>query len=321
MTIPATYSFTRYLAAKKSVDDRALNRHVWESLVQALPPSSAKSPLQVLEIGAGIGTMAERLLDWGLPTQATYTAIDAEPHNIQAAYHRLPAWAEARGFSAELGPGRMGFLKKESNVLVELEATDLFDFATRHRGQRAWDLLIAHAFLDLMDVPATLPHLFYLLRPNGLFYFTIVFDGATLLEPVIDPALDAHILALYHRTMDQRITAGRPSGDSQAGRHLFGHLQRAGAQVLAAGSSDWVVFAGANGYPADEAYFLHFIVHTIHTALEEHPELDAEQLGDWIAQRHAQIELGQLTYIAHQLDFLGRPPASSNPDVRLSRRP
>jgi hypothetical protein len=320
MAIPATYSFTRYLAAKKSVDDRALNRHVWKSLVQALPPSSAKTPLQVLEIGAGIGTMVERLLDWGLLTQATYTAIDAKRNNIQAAYRRLPAWAEARGFSVERRPGQMDFLKKESNVLVELQAADLFDFAARQCGQRAWDLLIAHAFLDLMDVPATLPHLFCLLRPNRLFYFTIVFDGATLLEPVIDPALDAHILALYHRTMDQRITAGKPSGDSQAGRHLFEHLQRAGAQVLAAGSSDWVVFAGANGYAADEAYFLHFIVHTIHTALEGHPELDAEQLGNWIAQRHAQIEAGKLIYIAHQLDFLGRLPSSGNPDVRLSRQ-
>jgi hypothetical protein len=36
--------------------------------------------------------------------------------------------------------------------------------------------------------------------------------------------------------------------------------------VLAAGSSDWVVFAPANGHPADEGYFLHDIVHTIGTA-------------------------------------------------------
>jgi SAM-dependent methyltransferase len=321
MTTPSTYSFTRYLAAKKSVDDRALNRRVWESVMQAVSPSSAQTPLQVLEIAAGIGTMVERLLDWGLLTQAAYTGIDADPNNISAAHHRLPEWAGARGFKVKREPGRMSFLKKESNVSVELETTDLFDFAACQVGQRDWDLLIAHAFLDLMDVPATLTHLFCLLRPNGLFYFTIVFDGATLLEPVIDPALDTHILALYHQTMDQRVTAGRTSGDSQAGRHLFEHLQRAGAQLLATGSSDWVVFAGANGYPAEEAYFLHFIMHTIHSALEGHPELETAQLGDWIAQRHAQIEAGKLIYIAHQLDFLGRPPASGTPDVRLSRQP
>ena len=83
----------------------------------------------------------------------------------------------------------------------------------------------------------------------------------------------------------------------------------AGVDVVAAGGSDWVVFAGANGYPADEAYFLHDIIHTIRTALTGHPQLDAERLSNWVAQRHAQIEEGTLVYIAHQLDVLGRVPA------------
>jgi len=38
--------------------------------------------------------------------------------------------------------------------------------------------------------------------------------------------------------------------------------------ILDAGSSDWVIFAGPQGYPSDEAYFLHFIIHTIGTACE-----------------------------------------------------
>jgi hypothetical protein len=69
-----------------------------------------------------------------------------------------------------------------------------------------------------------------------------------------------------------------------------------------------VVFAGPDGYPADEGYFLHFILHTMHTALEGHPDLDAACFEDWVAQRHAQVERGALVYIAHQLDFLGRVP-------------
>ena len=61
MPIPHTYSFARYLTAKKSVDDRALNRHVWQSLVAALPRATPEQPLQILEVGAGLGTMVERL--------------------------------------------------------------------------------------------------------------------------------------------------------------------------------------------------------------------------------------------------------------------
>ena len=46
----------RYLTAKKSIDDRALNHHVWETLRQTLPPSTDSEPVKILELGAGIGT-------------------------------------------------------------------------------------------------------------------------------------------------------------------------------------------------------------------------------------------------------------------------
>jgi hypothetical protein len=61
-----TFNFIDYLAAKKSVDDRALNRHVLKSLVQHLPPIDAQGLLYVLEIAAGIGTMIERLVQWNI---------------------------------------------------------------------------------------------------------------------------------------------------------------------------------------------------------------------------------------------------------------
>ncbi|MBN1218883.1 MAG: methyltransferase [Anaerolineae bacterium] len=312
MTKPTDYSFTRYLAAKKSVDDRALNRHVGESLRQALRPTTMETPLQVLEIGAGIGTMIERTLDWNLLIHATYTAIDAESDNIAEARRRLPDWGNKEGFAVTDDEQRIRLQREGQEVTVILEAIDLFDFMTRERGQRTWDLLIAHAFVDLVDVPATLPRLLFLLRPGGLLYFTIVFDGVTILQPDINPAFDAHIERLYHQTMDERLVNGRPSGDSQSGRHLFQHLQAAGVKLLDAGSSDWVVFPGPQGYPADEAYFLHFIIHTMHTALTGYPDLDEDRFNHWIARRHAQIEQGSLVFIVHQLDFLGRKPPPGN---------
>jgi hypothetical protein len=177
----------------------------------------------------------------------------------------------------------------------------------QHSGQQRWDLLIAHAVLDLTDVVATLPKLFGLLAPGGLFYFSINFDGVTVLQPTIDAVFEAKIERLYHQTMDERVINGRLSGDSQTGRHLFHQLREAGSTILAAGGSDWVVFSGENGaYPADEAYFLHCIIHTLHGALAGHPELDTVAFDQWIAQRHTQVETGELVYIAHQLDFLGR---------------
>jgi SAM-dependent methyltransferase len=307
MPIPTSYSFTRYLAAKKSVDDRALNQRVWDHLTRALPRGTPAAPVAVLEVGAGIGTMVERLVEREVLHHATYTAIDADPETLSAGRHRLPTWMNGRGFDqVEQASTRQRFRHGRREIVVETEAIDLQRFVARREGKEAWDLLIAHAVLDEVDLPTALPGLLSLVRPGGLCYFSLAFDGATILQPDIDPAFDAEIERLYHHTMDCRRIDGCASGDSQTGRHLFGHLRNLGVELLEVGSSDWVVFAGADGYRDDEAYFLHFIVHTMGAALGHHPGLPADRFTAWIAERHAQIEHGSLVYVAHQLDFLGR---------------
>ncbi len=308
------YSFIRYLSAKKSVDDRALNRNVLDAFVQALPAATPESPLRMLEVGAGIGTMIERLLTHDVLGHVNYAAIDADALNIAELSRRLPSWAKEHGFKVETSPSQdMSFphvrlIKNRRRVVVEPRAIDVFDLVADNRNRGTWDVLIAHAVLDLLDVSRTLPQLLSLLRNGGLFYFTLNFDGATIFEPAIDPTFDAEIERLYHQTMDERITNGVPSGDSRTGRHLFRWLRRSGAEILAAGSSDWVVFSNKRSYPADEAYFLHFIVETVRQALEQHPALAAQRdrFVAWIAQRHQQIEDGTLVYIAHQIDFVGQ---------------
>ncbi len=307
MTVPSSYPFTRYLSAKKTVDDRALNKNVWERLKRALSPQEGERPIKVLEIGAGIGTMLERALDWDLLKSAEYTAVDSMEENVEEALRRIPRWAVERGYEvSDRGVGSFRLKRKEQDVLVRLETADVFDFMDRPGTGGQWDLLIANAFLDLVDVPASLPKLLALLRPGGLFYFTITFDGASIFQPEIDPEIDAVIESLYHETMDRRIIGGKRSGDSKTGRHLFMHLRDAGGELLAAGASDWVVFAGSDGYTADEAFFLHFIVHTVGLALRGNPGLDEAELDRWLGIRHEQVENGALVYIAHQMDFLGR---------------
>jgi SAM-dependent methyltransferase len=300
------YSFIRYLSAKSTVDDRALNRYVWHTLAENLPGVSPGEPFRILEIGCGIGTMLTRMLDWGLVGGAEVTAIDALPDNIAAASHYLIEWGKTHNYHVQSTTSGVELTRQVHKIKIRLEAVDLFDFIRHQSGQQTWDLLVAHAFLDLLDIPTALPQILRLARPGGLFYFSLNFDGVTILEPAIEPSFDELVVKLYHRTMDERITSGRPSGDSQTGRRLFAHLNSVGANLLAAGASDWVVYPVAQGYPADEAYFLHFIINTIAGALTDHPDLDPVRFQEWIAVRHAQVERSELVYVAHQLDFIGK---------------
>lgn len=60
--------YVRYLAAKRSVDNRALNESVMQSFRSAIVSASDQNPrpsLCVLEVGAGIGAMVVRLAQNG----------------------------------------------------------------------------------------------------------------------------------------------------------------------------------------------------------------------------------------------------------------
>jgi hypothetical protein len=291
------YSFPRYLLAKQSVDDRALNRSVYAALQANLPSGR----LRIVEAGAGIGTMPVRLLRWGLLRQADYLAVDALAENVEYARGWIPDWAAANGLRVEAGARDGLRLYDEGRDLrLELVAADLFDFIASRPAPS--DLLIAHAVLDLLPLPASLGPLLSLLKPGGLGWLTLNFDGVTSLEPPYDPALDQEIERLYHRSMDER----PGGGDSRTGRHLFSYLKEAGAQLLAAGPSDWVVHAAGEGYPADEAYFLDFILHFFEESLGGSSDLEPGAFERWLAARRGQLQRGELVYVAHQLDFLVR---------------
>jgi hypothetical protein len=295
-----TSGYARYLAAKTTVDDRALNRHVLAELRRLMPVGAP----QVLEVGAGLGTMVARLMDWGVVGTCEYILLDADRPLLDDSRRWLRDWAAARGLRSDLRPDGL----QVGDLRVRLEHAELSRYLEAAHGAQGVpaDALIANAVLDLVDVPAVLPGLLRLLVPGGIYWFTINYDGESIFEP--GHPHDDQVMQAYHRDMDERVRYGRPAGDSRTGRRLFHHLRDAGAPVLAAGSSDWVVSAGPDGnYPGDEAYFLRSILSTIQNALRSRPDwVEPADLADWLAVRGRQLAAGELVYIAHQLDFVGR---------------
>ena len=290
-------TFIRYLASKRSVDDRALNRLVWDAMIAAARDQSASLRAfpfargdgpRVLELGGGIGTMVDRVAEEGRLLPGSWTMIDAQPALIAKARQRL---ALAAPFPLEL-------------IATDLDAYLKLPF-------RPFDLVIANAFLDLLDPPRVLPRMAGLCRPGGLFLFSITFDGLTVLEPEIDRDLDTRIVELYHRTMDERMTGGERSGDSRCGRHLLTLLPRCGYRIMAAGSSDWIVHPSNGEYAADERFFLSCILGFFEESLSARPELDRTTLDRWLRARREQLSSGVLVFMAHQVDVLASVEARS----------
>ncbi|EMA26440.1 hypothetical protein [Haloarcula argentinensis] len=293
-----TGSFQRYLRAKQTVDDRALDRRLIETLREQLATRAADSdgPLRLLEIGAGIGTMLARFVEWDvLPAgDIRYTAVDIQAGNLSRLPDYLRDWAADRQMSVGDSP----LVLEGENRRIRIETVQAEAVAYAEAADREYDLLIGAALLDILD-RKELKTLLEPLAPGGLYYFPITFDGATRFQPghPADRAIEAH----YHDHMD-----AKQGGDSRAGGNVLARLQRLdGATLSAVAGSDWIVRPIDGSYPADEAYFLRYILDTIEDAVGEMTGSDFENLDAWLARRREQVAAAELLYHTHQLDFLG----------------
>lgn len=292
-----------YLIAKRAVDDRAIDRRVWDRFVDELEHrSSARTtdtePLDVLEIGAGVGAMVERFADWNAFTgHVRYRAVDFDRRNIDAAREHLPEWLETAGYTVSETEAGFHAVSRtgEARLDVELVVADAFEI------DATVDVVVAAAVLDIVPLAGALSHVRSLLVDDGLFYAPTTFDGATAFSPA--HPFDDRIERSYHRHMDD--IRDEPGG-SRTGRDLLAGLPTAGFEVVAAGAGDWVVYPQERTYSAAERTFLESLLETIEGALSAYPatELDPDSTGEWLACRRDQLRHGELVLVCHHLDVL-----------------
>ncbi|AUV83620.1 hypothetical protein C2R22_19850 [Salinigranum rubrum] len=309
--------FERYLSAKATVDDRALNREV---LARFRDDVLTQREPRILEAGAGTAAFCRRFLSWEDLPDCTYVAVDTDPDLLATARERVLEAAREEGFSASLAdpslaPGPVPDVDGATTVAairlsgparidVYLVAGDALAVASR-----GWDVLVAQAFVDLLS-PPDVERLVSGVAAGGPVYFPITFDGGTAFSPP-HPADDA-VLDAYHATM-----VGDGEGDrlgARAGRRLRTLLPDFGVDLVSVGDSDWCVEptdragegAGdeSKSYPADEAYFLAVLVDTVADAVRG--RLSDETVDAWLTARKRQRDTGELRFGARNLDLYGQ---------------
>ena len=282
----------RYLESKRSVDDRALAPRVRDRFLAELPPAP-----ELIEAACGTGVTVPRLLSWGVD-EGRYRGIDTGDRIVPFA-----RWLRARelrraGYDVADGAAGRGDVDfTVADLAVSFAVGDALDVLDATAGA---DAVIAQAFADLVPLPRLASAIDSALRPGGVAYLPITFDGGTLFQP--DHPADDAVAAAYHAAIDDQ-----PGRDSRAGRHLLDLFRRRDGDLLAAGSSDWVIRPREDGYPADERYFLGRLLGFVEATVPG-ADRDVEGFDDWVATRRAQLAAGELTYVAHQYDLLYRTP-------------
>lgn len=289
-----------FLIAKRHVDDRALNRRVWNRLEGEL--DAMDPPVRVVEIGAGVGSMILRFAEWldqSGPVQ--YRAIDLDPTVVETARRILPEWLAESGYRVSIEGDRIDARRRSDQssgidqLTIRLESGDGFDL------DDTADLVVGAALMDIVEPHQALTAMRDLLRDGGVLYLPLTFDGVTGFIPPVDG--DRHIARLYHRHMDE--IRSTPGG-SHAGRELLHDIPANDLEILTAGGSDWVIHPRESGYERGEHAVLDHLLDTIDNALSDYPPetRSPATVAEWMGARRNHLEDGALGLVVHHIDVL-----------------
>ena len=159
-----SHRYIRYLAAKREIDDRALSQSVWRKLRRRLRQADRRGPLAVIEMGGGIGTMFDRVLDWALTPHLRYTLIEANRDYLAEFQSRL----KPLPFISTDSENRYhGQAPSGVTFALEMSCDDIYAAIDDPNMFFRYDLVMAHAVMDLVNIPETLNGFQRLLRPGG----------------------------------------------------------------------------------------------------------------------------------------------------------
>jgi hypothetical protein len=299
------FDYAQYLEAKAPLDSRCRNPRVWSSFLERA--RVIDSP-RLLDLGTGTGMLLRTLIGtesgfselWGLEQDGVLCrrALRTVSARLKEAGYSMSAQLQSGS------GGRISAQKRESSVTIVIRQGDALDPASLPEAEARFDCVTANAFLDLVPLGAAVERLHSLLREHGLVYAAINYDGVTSLFPACaDQGFEDDLIEQYNRSMDAKRPEGTAAGGSRTGTLLIRELQQSGFSVLDAGPSDWVIFAGQDGYGEGEIFFLNCILSMI-CSEGRAGGLAGNRLDRWLSERRRNLEEGVLGLLTHQIDVL-----------------
>ena len=293
----------RYLESKQSADRRSRSEQVERELLSALPAAP-----RVVEAGSGTGETVPWLLDRGVTT-GSYLGIERSEQLVAHSRAVLPKRLRRRGYAVTRDGVETRVQAGTEPEAASLDVAFRCGDALEIEPTAAADLLIAQQFMDLVPTGRALDVFTDAVRPGGLLYFPLTFDGETIFQP--DHPADDAVVSAYHDAID-----AVEARDSRTGRHLLSRLGARPGDLLAVAAADAIVRPVGGQYPHDEAHFLDRILGFVADSV---PTTAVPAVEEWLEARREQLSAGELCYVGHRYDLLYRVAATET-GAELGRR-
>lgn len=293
--------FHDYLEAKFALDERSLNREVQTEFAQWL---SGKPRLTCLDLGTGTGASVLRLLKLAPETDLHITAVDRDGTLLDTARERTADLLRQKGLYVSVEPAGIRARQDGREIAVDFVCSDLRHFEP-NKATGSYDAVIAHAVMDLLPLRTMAGRIARWLRPKGIFYGSVNYDGETVLFPVYaDEAFENSILAVYDASMEERRVWDENSGGARSGRRLHRVLGETGFEPIAYGSSDWNITPLRRIYRNRDAVCLAALLNMIRDEALRSGQFSTDSLDRWYRERSERLTAGELGLIIHQIDLL-----------------
>jgi len=293
--------FADYLTAKYTLDSRSLNPDIYQCLVSEL---KAKTQLRWLDMGTGSAAMLRRLVNAIAIESIDAIGIDNNPALLELGESTTERWLSDQGYSIKHQDGALLAQLGEKYLQLRFDCRSVLDaIPQNHRSN--FNLVTAHAFMDLVPPAPITDSIANYLSAGGLFYGTLNYDGETALIPEYrDENFENKLLANYDQSMEIRRLNGAKTGGAKSARRLLSVLENKGFKVIAYGSSDWNITPIRGRYRDSDQTCIAALLEMINKEATRKPEIDFERLDAWYADRLSRVEKHQLGMIIHQLDIL-----------------